>query len=406
MIFKVAWRNIWRSRIRSIIVLSSIAIGIWAGLLIIGFSFGMNNERTAAAIGATLGHSQAHSSDFLEDPSPSAIIAPEAYENLFAALEEQSFVTGYAPRTMLQGMVASAKQTRASRIIGVNAESERANTTIATYMLEGDFFETRVRKGVVISEKLAEKMGLGMKKKMVLTFQDHNGVIHKASFRVSGIYRTLNAAWDELNIYVQQKDVERIIGTSLIHEVLISYDKSEDTEEKTGAISANVAWPIIITSWKQNSPELGFADDMMGIMLVLVLGIIMLALLFGIINNMLMAVLERRRELGMLMAVGMNKRKLFFMILIETLMLGLVAGPIGIVLGDLSVRAMMEVGLDLSTKKDGLAELGMQSTIYPEIVPEYYVIIAVMVIMTALIAALFPAYKALKLNPVRAIRGN
>ena len=406
MIFKVAWRNIWRSRIRSIIVLSSIAIGIWAGLLIIGFSFGMNNERTAAAIGATLGHSQAHSSDFLEDPSPSAIIAPEAYENLITALEEQSFVTGYAPRTMLQGMVASAKQTRASRIIGVNAESERANTTIATYMLEGDFFETRVRKGVVISEKLAEKMGLGMKKKMVLTFQDHNGVIHKASFRVSGIYRTLNAAWDELNIYVQQKDVERIIGTSLIHEVLISYDKSEDTEEKTAAISANVELPTVITSWKQNSPELGFADDMMGIMLVLVLGIIMLALLFGIINNMLMAVLERRRELGMLMAVGMNKRKLFFMILIETLMLGLVAGPIGIVLGDLSVRAMMEVGLDLSTKKDGLAELGMQSTIYPEIVPEYYVIIAVMVIMTALIAALFPAYKALKLNPVRAIRGN
>ena len=303
-------------------------------------------------------------------------------------------------------MVASAKQTRASRIIGVNAESERANTTIATYMLEGDFFETRVRKGVVISEKLAEKMGLGMKKKMVLTFQDHNGVIHKASFRVSGIYRTLNAAWDELNIYVQQKDVERIIGTSLIHEVLISYDKSEDTEEKTAAISVNVAAPTVITSWKQNSPELGFADDMMGIMLVLVLGIIMLALLFGIINNMLMAVLERRRELGMLMAVGMNKRKLFFMILIETLMLGLVAGPIGIVLGDLSVRAMMEIGLDLSTKKDGLAELGMQSTIYPEIVPEYYVIIAVMVVMTALIAALFPAYKALKLNPVRAIRGN
>ena len=222
MILKVAWRNIWRSRIRSIIVLSSIAIGIWAGLLIIGFSFGMNNERTAAAIGATLGHSQAHSADFLQDPSPSAIIAPEAYENLVAALEEQPFVTGYAPRTMLQGMVASAKQTRASRIIGVNAESERANTTITTYMQEGDFFETRVRKGVVISEKLAEKMGLGMKKKMVLTFQDHNGIIHKATFRVSGIYRTLNAAWDELNIYVQQKDIERIIGTPLIHEVLIS----------------------------------------------------------------------------------------------------------------------------------------------------------------------------------------
>jgi ABC-type antimicrobial peptide transport system permease subunit len=144
---------------------------------------------------------------------------------------------------------------------------------------------------------------------------------------------------------------------------------------------------------------------MMGIMLVLDLGIIMMALLFGIINNMLMAILERRRELGMLMAVGMNKRKLFIMILVETLMLGFVAGPVGILLGDLSTRVMMGIGIDLTSKKEGLANLGVQSIIYPEIVPEYYLIVAVMVIMTALLAALYPAYKALKLNPVQAIRG-
>jgi len=75
-------------------------------------------------------------------------------------------------------------------------------------------------------------------------------------------------------------------------------------------------------------------------------------------------------------------------------------------LGDVSIRIMMNIGLDLSTKKDGLAELGVQSTIYPEVVPEYYLVMAGMVILTALVAALFPAYKALKLNPVRAIRGN
>jgi ABC-type antimicrobial peptide transport system permease subunit len=131
----------------------------------------------------------------------------------------------------------------------------------------------------------------------------------------------------------------------------------------------------------------------------------MMALLFGIVNNMLMAILERRRELGMLMAVGMNKRKLFVMILVETLMLGFVGGPIGIVLGDLSTRAMMGIGIDLTSKKEGLANLGVQSVIYPEIVPEYYIIVAIMVVLTALIAALYPAFKALKLNPVQAIRG-
>ena len=406
MILKVAWRNIWRSRIRSIIVLSSIAIGIWAGLVIIGFSFGMNNERTAAAIGATLGHSQAHNQKFIEDPRPSAVLKTGAIAELESTLDAHSFVVGYAKRTVLQGMVASPKKTRATRIIGVDAEAERKVTTISSYIVEGDFFKTKVRKGVVVSERLAQKMGLRIKNKLVLTFQDHHGIIHKATFRVSGIYRTLNATWDELNLYVQQNDLERIVGSPLIHEVLISYDKSEDTEQKTETIVAQVSMPTVITSWKENSPELGFADDMMGIMLVLVLGIIMLALLFGIINNMLMAVLERRRELGMLMAVGMNKRKLFLMILIETLMLGIIAGPIGILLGDVTVRVMMRIGLDLSTKKDGLAELGVGSVIYPEIVPEYYLIIAMMFITTALIAALFPAYKALKLNPVAAIRGN
>ena len=106
----------------------------------------------------------------------------------------------------------------------------------------------------MISEKLAEKMGLGMKKKMVLTFQTTTESFTKP-FRVSGIYRTLNAAWDELNIYVQQKDVERIIGTSLIHEVLISYDKSEDTERKRLRL-VQMLHCLLSSLLKQNSPNL------------------------------------------------------------------------------------------------------------------------------------------------------
>jgi putative ABC transport system permease protein len=406
MIFKVAWRNIWRSKVRSFIVIGSIAVGIWAGLLIIGFSFGMNNERTASAIGTTIGHAQIHSAAFDVEPLSSATLGdPSTVGELRRSVEELPFVAGTAQRTVLQGMINSAKSARAVRIMGVWPEDERLQTTLPMNLVEGDFFEESGWNRLVIGEKLANRLGLKLRSKVVLTFQDAEGTLSRASFRVSGIYKTLNATWDEFHLYVHHEDLEKTLGTPLVHEVLVRFNETVDTDEKTTELAASLPEGLALKSWKQVNPELGFADDMMAIMLVLVLGIIMMALLFGIINNMLMAILERRRELGMLMAVGMNKRKLFLMILIETLMLGFVGGPIGIVLGDLSTRLMMQIGIDLTSKKEGLAELGVQSIIYPEIVPEYYIIIAIMVVTTALIASILPAVRALKLNPVQAIRG-
>lgn len=406
MIFKVAWRNIWRSKVRSFIVIGSIAVGIWAGLLIIGFSFGMNNERTASAIGTTIGHAQIHSTAFDVDPLSGAILGDEAaVDELRSEVESLPFVEGTAQRTVLQGMINSAKSARAVRIMGVWPEDERAQTTLPMTLVEGDFFESTGRNRLVIGEKLANRLGLKLRSKVVLTFQDAEGTLSRASFRVSGIYKTLNATWDEFHLYVHHEDLEQTLGAPLVHEVLVRFNETVDTDEKTIELAAVLPDGMSLKSWKQVNPELGFADDMMAIMLVLVLGIIMMALLFGIINNMLMAILERRRELGMLMAVGMDKRKLFLMILLETLMLGFVGGPIGIVLGDLSTRIMMRIGVDLTSKKEGLAELGVQSIIYPEIVPEYYMIIAIMVVTTALIASILPAVRALKLNPVEAIRG-
>ena len=406
MIFKVAWRNIWRSKVRSFIVIGSIAVGIWAGLLIIGFSFGMNNERTASAIGTTSGHAQIHSEAFDIEPLSGAVLGDEsAVDQLREEVERLPFVAGTAQRTVLQGMISSAKSARAIRIMGVWPEDERAQTTLPMSLVEGDFFESAGRNRLVIGGKLANRLGLKLRSKVVLTFQDAEGTLSRASFRVSGIYKTLNATWDEFHLYVHHEDLELTLGVPLVHEVLVRYNETVDTDEKTIELASALPEGLSVMSWKQVNPELGFADDMLAIMLVLVLGIIMMALLFGIINNMLMAILERRRELGMLMAVGMNKRKVFLMILLETLMLGFVGGPIGIVLGDLSTRIMMRIGVDLTSKEEGLAELGVQSIIYPEIVPEYYIIIAIMVVTTALIASILPAVRALKLNPVEAIRG-
>jgi len=130
----------------------------------------------------------------------------------------------------------------------------------------------------------------------------------------------------------------------------------------------------------------------------------MLALIFGIINTMLMAVLERNKELGMLMALGMNKTKIFLMIVLETLLLGLIALPIGLLLAWTSIHYFNRVGIDLSAFSAGIEQFGMNTMIYTYLPQEQYFSMAISVIITALLASLYPALKAINLRPVEAMR--
>jgi ABC-type antimicrobial peptide transport system permease subunit len=143
---------------------------------------------------------------------------------------------------------------------------------------------------------------------------------------------------------------------------------------------------------------------MMKQVIVIFMAIIMLALAFGIVNNMLMAVLERKRELGVLMALGMNRWKVFFMIMSETLMMSLFGGVLGVALAFFSIDYFGELGITLTGFEQGLAEFGMENTIYPFLDSSSYGLFAVMVVTTALVAGLFPARFALQNNPVESIR--
>lgn len=117
-----------------------------------------------------------------------------------------------------------------------------------------------------------------------------------------------------------------------------------------------------------------------------------------------MSVLERIRELGMLMAIGLNKRKIFLMIMLETIYLTVIGCPIGLLLGWLTVNVLGKTGINISMFSEGLASYGFSSMIYPELEQEKYLIIVTMCLVTAILSAIYPAYKALQLNPSEAIR--
>ena len=151
-------------------------------------------------------------------------------------------------------------------------------------------------------------------------------------------------------------------------------------------------------------PEVSLVENSFGITMVIFIGIILLALLFGIINTMLMAVLERTKELGMLMAVGMNKARVFTMILLETVMLSLFGGICGILLGWALNLYFGVKGIDLGAWSTAYKSMGFDTLVYTKLSLSISMEIAVMVVITGIIASIYPAMKALKLKPAEAIR--
>jgi len=161
---------------------------------------------------------------------------------------------------------------------------------------------------------------------------------------------------------------------------------------------------LLVEDWKTLAPELRLVIDSFSQTMYLFISIILLALTFGIINTMLMAVLERIHELGILMAIGMNKLSVFMMIMLETLYLAIIGGICGLLLAYGTIHLLGQTGIDLSAFATGLSSYGMDTMVYPALPDNQYLEIFIMIFIAAILSAIYPAFKALKLNPVQAIR--
>lgn len=402
MITKIAWRNVWRNKLRSSVVITSISLGIWATLFIIALSLGLNNQRTRSVINSTIAHVQLHPTDYTTNESISNSIA--AVESVRKVLENDTTIAAFTIRAKTNAMASTGKAASGVQLIAVNPSTEPLVSSIPSTVKEGEYLDGTKKNELFIGKKLADKLGANIRSKVILTFQDSSGNIVAGAFRVKGIFKSSNSMFDESTLYVNQKDFNRILGnTNYTHEIALLTNTLMQADSTAAYLQTEFP-DLKVESWKDIAPELAYADEMMAVSLYLILGIVLLALAFGILNAMLMAVLERKRELGMLLSVGMNKRKVFTMIVAETIFIGLLGGPIGTLLSFLSIEYFKAKGIDLSLWAQGLESLGIDTMIYPELLTSFYLSVPILVVITTLVSAIYPAIKALSLNPSQAVR--
>lgn len=403
LLLQISWRNIWRHPARSGVLLGAIIAGMWAGILVSSLTNGMMEQRFNNLIEESMTHVQVHHPEFLMEREPELFI-PESDE-LADYLGNIKQVKSFTARTLSGGMIQSPQTTAGVQIKGVRVDWERATTTFHENMTKGEYLDSEVRNAVVIGEELAEKLDMEIGNRVVLTFQAVDGDLTSAAFNITGLFRTASAQLDEQQVFVRSSDLSELIaGERVYHEFAIILHNADSSEVVASSINEKFSG-MKAETWYQLSPELRYIADFGNSMTFYVMLVIMLALAFGILNTMLMAIFERMRELGMLMAVGMSKGRVFLMIMFESIMLTCTGAISGMLLAYFTVSRLGETGVDMAALGgESLSEFGYDTMVYPVITSADFMSIAILVVATVLISAVYPSFKALRINPADVVR--
>ncbi len=256
MLFSISWRNIWRNKIRSLVIILSVALGIFAGVIASAFFKGMATQRIQKVIKTELSYIQVHNQGF-EETSDFANYITDA-STITEEIQKLPNVIGASRRMSIQSMAASAETAAGVQISGVFPKDEMTVTNISTKIIDGEYFDGIKRNPVVIGKKLAEKLNVKVRSKIVITIQDMDNNITSGAFRIAGIYTTDNKMFDESNIYVRFSDMQKLTGFPMnaAHEIAVNISDNKDLSAVLQQVKDLTNNKMDVKSWLDNIRQL------------------------------------------------------------------------------------------------------------------------------------------------------
>ena len=401
ILFRLAWRNLWRNHRRTLIMLLAITLGTWAMIFMTALMRGMVSQMVADGISALPGHVQVHHPDYRDDPSIANLI-----ELPDAEIAERFGGAGFrqwSSRVRVPAVITSEYDSRGVTLIGVDPALEDGMTFVDYDAVEGRFLESPEDNGVVIGRKLANTLNTEVGKRIVLMSQDPDNEIADRGFRVVGLFTASVTSFEEQFVFAGKTTTQDMLRIGdQVSEIAVLGDDYRDVEaeyEKTLELINN---GVEVQRWTEIDRFLGTMLGVMdGFVLVWII-VIFLALSFGLVNTLVMAVFERVREIGLMLALGMRPANILGQVVLESLMLLAIGLALGSALSWLTVQPIKD-GIDVSIVGEGMDMWGMSSVLVPELLVGDVILANVVVLILGFFASLSPAWRAAQYEPIEAI---
>ncbi len=394
----LAWRNLWRNSRRTLITFVAISVGVWSMLTLAALMQAWGASAFDAAVRTLTGHGQVHALRYLDDPTVDhRFVPPPALRD---ALETDE-VTAWAARVRVPAIVQTARENAPVTLVGIDPDAERGLSFIPASVGAGDYL-VNGGTGLLLGRKLAERLRTGLDKRIVVLSQSASGAIAERGFRVVGIFDAEQEQTETGFVFVARTTAQAMLGIgddiSEISFVLRDVERLPSFLEEL----RRAAPALDVVSWSELEPFARAILDISDGTIALWTLIMFILVAFGLVNTLLMAVLERTREFGLVQALGLRPRLLLLQVLLESVLLigfGVVAGVVTAVLTLLGLHG----GIDLSAVAQGGAAVGIGRTLYPRIDVALTIEIAVFVWLMGIVTSLYPAWRAARDVPVATI---
>jgi ABC-type lipoprotein release transport system permease subunit len=399
----LAWRNLGRNRRRTIVTGLAIAMGLGMFIMIVSLEDGAYRGMIRTGVSQIAGHVVVQAQGYHDDPRVDATV-PATLETL-ALVRRAVPEAPVVPRVFVQGLLSSPASASGVELFGIEPEAEAAVNDLSDQLVEGEWVATD--QDVVIGHLLAENLDVRLGDRVVLMAQ-HRGEIESWLFRVSGIFRT---GMDEMDGFFALAHIEAVqqmlaLGDG-VHQISVHLPNPHRTDRVTAELSSVLGdravevlpWPVVLREFYEL-----MVFDKAGTMIFLILLAFIVGL--GILNTVLMSVLERMREFGVLLSLGLSPGRLAILVLTEAALLGLVGVVLGVGVGLLGVWPMATIGIDFGAligEGFDAGGLAMGTVIYAYAYPGKVVTFAIAGVLITLLAAIHPAIKAARLQPIEAM---
>jgi ABC-type lipoprotein release transport system permease subunit len=401
---KIAWRNILRNRNRSLITISAVGFGLGALIFIWSFVEGAHKQMVENYTSLLTSHIQIHEKGYHAKPKIESTLPHP--EKLIQKIQTNPSIKALSPRIRAEGLLSSTDSSAGVLVLGIDTTREPLVSRLHKSIKEGQLIDNAKPRDVVLGKLLANTLDVGLGNKVVLMSQALDGSVAAGAFYIKGLLETGTEEIDRAVMLIHYTYAQELFNMfDQASEIAIRVVEADQNTSVAKDIAAALDYDFLeILPWQETSKSFQQWIEFDNGFIWMIVVVLMIVVAIGILNTVLMGVLERTREFGVLLALGTKPKEIIQMVAWESFFLGSIGSLAGLGIGLLLTNYFQMVGIDLTIFTKALNSFYIDAVIYPVSNPTHIGISTALVLSTSIVVCIYPALRAAHLKPIEAIR--